>query len=102
MIDVIAAGLLVAGTGFLVVSAVGLLRLPDFYSRMHAVAKAETLGLLLVVAGLLVRHRLGPGSVQLLLIAVFAFMTNPVATHALSRGAARDRLPQWTKKEPAP
>ncbi len=102
MIDAIAVVLLVGGTAFLLLSAIGLLRLPDFYSRTHAVAKAETLGILLVVAGLLVLHRFGPGSIQLALVAVFAFMVNPVATHALSRGAARDRLPQWTEEDPEP
>lgn len=102
MIDAIAVVLLVGGTAFLLLSAVGLLRLPDFYSRTHAVAKAETLGILLVVAGLLVLHRFGPGSIQLALVAVFAFLVNPVATHALSRSAARDRLPQWTQEDPAP
>jgi multicomponent Na+:H+ antiporter subunit G len=102
VIDAVAVVLLVGGTAFLLLSAVGLLRLPDFYSRTHAVAKAETLGILLVVAGLLVLHRFGPGSIQLALVAVFAFMVNPVATHALSRAAARDRLPQWTEEDPAP
>lgn len=101
MIDALGAVLLVAGTSFLLLSAVGILRLPDFYTRTHAVAKAETLGLLLVVAGLVVLHRLGPGTVQLLLVAAFAYVVNPVASHALSRSAARNRLPQWTKKDRA-
>jgi multisubunit Na+/H+ antiporter MnhG subunit len=70
VIDVTAAVLIVAGTFFLAVSAIGLIRLPDFYSRAHAVAKSETVGLLLVLLGLAVHHRLGPGTVQLLLIAV--------------------------------
>lgn len=99
MTDAVVVVLLTVGTGFLVVSAVGLLRLPDFYARLHAVTKAETLGLVLVVAGLLVRHRLGPATFQLALVAVFALVVNPAAAHALSRGAARDRLPQWTRKD---
>ena len=99
MIDAIAAILLVAGTLFLGVSAVGLVRLPDFYSRAHAVAKSETVGILLIVLGLVVHHRLGPASVQLLLIAVFAFLANTTAMHALARAAIRIGIEPWTRRQ---
>jgi multicomponent Na+:H+ antiporter subunit G len=88
-LDVLAGALLVAGVGFLVVSALGLLRFPDFWTRSHAVAKAETLGLVLVFAGLVVANRAGPGSVQLVLIAAFSLLVNPTAIHALARSAVR-------------
>jgi monovalent cation/proton antiporter MnhG/PhaG subunit len=87
MIDVIAAVLLIAGTVFLIISAIGLARFPDFWTRAHAVAKAETLGLVLVFAGLIVLNRLGPGSLQLALIAGFSLLVNPTAIHALARSA---------------
>lgn len=91
MIDVVAAVLLLAGTAFLAVSALGLLRFPDFWTRAHAVAKAETLGLVLVFAGLVALNRFGTGSLQLLLIAAFAIHVNPTAVHALARSAAKRR-----------
>jgi len=89
MIDVVAATLLVAGTGFLAVSAIGIARFPDFWTRAHAVAKAETLGLVLAFAGLVVLNRAGPGSVQLVLIAAFSLLVNPTAIHALARSGSR-------------
>lgn len=103
-IDVVAIVLLVAGTGFLVISALGLARFPDFWTRAHAVAKAETLGLVLVFAGLIVLNRLGPGSLQLALIAGFSLLVNPTAIHALARSAARrpDILRVVGKGERAP
>lgn len=93
MIDVVAAVLLISGTGFLIVSALGLTRFPDFWTRAHAVAKAETLGLVLVFIGLIVLNRFGPGSVQLALIAAFSLLVNPTAIHALARSASRGRVP---------
>ncbi len=89
MTDVIAAALLIAGTAFLMISALGLIRFPDFWTRAHAVAKAETLGLVLVFMGLVVLNRFGPGSLQLVLIAAFSLLVNPTAIHALARSALR-------------
>lgn len=89
MIDLLAALFLIAGTAFLGVSAIGLTRFPDFLTRAHAVAKAETLGLVLVFIGLIVLNRFGPGSLQIGLIAVFSLLVNPTAIHALARSAAR-------------
>lgn len=102
--DVVAVVLLVSGTFFLGVSALGLIRFPDFWTRAHAVAKAETLGLVLVFAGLIVLNRFGPGSLQLFLIAGFSLAVNPTAIHALARSAARrpDILRVAARGEPSP
>lgn len=86
--DIVAAVLLVSGTAFLGISALGLARFPGFWTRAHAVAKAETLGLVLLIAGLIVLNRFGPGSLQLGLIALFSLLVNPTAIHALARSAA--------------
>jgi multicomponent Na+:H+ antiporter subunit G len=91
-LDAVAAVLLVSGVAFLAISALGLARFPDFWTRAHAVAKAETLGLVLVMAGLMVLHRAGPGSLQLGLIAVFSLLVNPTAIHALARSALRQTV----------
>ena len=88
--------LVAIGVVFLVVSAIGLLRLPGLYTRAHAVAKSETLGLLLVFGGLLLRPELDlGGGVRLALVFVFSAIANPTAVHALVRAAHRSgSLPQ--------
>jgi multicomponent Na+:H+ antiporter subunit G len=95
--DVVGVSLIAAGVLLLAVSAVGLIRLPDFYSRAHAVTKSETLGLLFVLVGLVALHRLGPGSAQMLFIAVFALVANATAMHALARAAFRTETEPWTR-----
>ena len=86
---VIAIVLIVAGVFFLMVSALGLLRLPDFYARTHAVGKSETLGSILVLSGLAVYNGWELGTVKILLILFFVLIANPTATHAIARAALR-------------
>jgi len=99
ILDIVAGILIVAGLAFLALGVIGVVRFPDYYSRTHAVAKAETLGTLLMFSGLIVYLRLGEGSAQLILITVFAFLVNPTATHALARVAILRRLPSWKAPE---
>jgi multicomponent Na+:H+ antiporter subunit G len=93
---VVSTVLMLAGGFFLVVSAVGLARLPEVYTRAHAVAKSETLGLMLVFAGLFFRPELdAAAAVRLVAILVFSIIANPTAVHALVRAARRDGVPSW-------
>jgi multicomponent Na+:H+ antiporter subunit G len=87
--------LLLGGAAFLLVSCVGLLRLPDFYTRAHAVGKAETLGSMLILSGLALYNGAALSSVKLLLILTIIAVTNPTATHALTRAAMRSGLKIW-------
>jgi multicomponent Na+:H+ antiporter subunit G len=88
--------LVAIGVVFLTISAIGLLRLPGLYTRAHAVAKSETLGLLLVFGGLLLRPELDLGAgVRLAFVFIFSAIANPTAVHALVRAAHRSgSLPQ--------
>jgi|SRR5919106_1214062 multicomponent Na+:H+ antiporter subunit G len=95
MMAFVAAIFLVAGAFFLLVSCVGLLRLPDFYTRAHAVGKAETLGSMLVLIGLALYNGATLSSLKLFLILVIIGVTNPTATHALTRAAMRSGLKIW-------
>ena len=87
------------GIFFLLVGSIGLIRLPDFYSRAHAVGKSDTLGIILVVLGLIVHEGLTLNSVKLALILVFVGLTNPTATHALVKAAYRFGLRAWIRKD---
>jgi multicomponent Na+:H+ antiporter subunit G len=92
---VIVVSLLLGGAVFLLVSCVGLLRLPDFYTRAHAVGKAETLGSMLLLVGLAFYNGATLSSLKLLLILLIIGVTNPTATHALTRAAMRSGLRIW-------
>jgi multicomponent Na+:H+ antiporter subunit G len=90
-VTIISILLVTAGLWFLAVSAFGLLRFPDFYTRAHVVAKSETLGIILVIGGVMAHHRLADGSWRLLLLLGFALVANPTAIQALARAAHRQQ-----------
>ena len=77
----------IVGVAFMVISAIGVLRLPDMYTRMHAAGKAATLGVIcvLLAAGLHYPDYL----IRMVLLIVFFFLTAPVATTAMARAAYR-------------
>ena len=87
VIDLVSWALLVGGGFFCIVGAVGLLRMPDFYTRMHAASVIETLGAGLTQLGL--ELQAGPTlvTVKLLMVALLIFFVSPTATHALARAA---------------
>jgi multicomponent Na+:H+ antiporter subunit G len=95
---VVAAVFIASGLFFLAVSAWGLVRFPDFYTRAHVVAKSETFGIVLVIAGVIVHHEFGEGTTRLVLLLLFSAIANPTAIHALARasymedGASADAL----------
>jgi multicomponent Na+:H+ antiporter subunit G len=86
---------IVTGGVFLLISSIGLLRLPDFYCRAHAVGKAETLGSMLVLGGLAAHNGADLVTFKILLILGIIFITNPTATHALMRAAFRSGVTIW-------
>jgi len=95
LLEWIALPFVVAGAFFLFVSAVGLIRLPDFFSRAHAVGKSETLGSLLILIGLVFHHGFVFESGKLILIVIFVAITNPTGIHTLTRAALRAGLDVW-------
>ena len=98
MVALIGNLLLWAGVFFMAVTAIGLIRLPDFYSRAHAVSKSETLGIGLILLGLALHEGFSLLSVKLALVVLFAFMANPLAAHLLTRAALRSGVRIWTRE----
>lgn len=96
---IVAVVLMLGGAFFLTVSALGLLRLPDFYARTHAVGKSETLGTILMLSGLAVYNGWELGTIKILFIVFFVLIANPTATHAIARAALRTGLQPWTRKK---
>lgn len=100
VLDVVSAVLLLVGVTLSLVASLGLLRLPDLYSRMHAATKPSTLGLLLVLAGASLRLAEAGDVVLLGLAAAFQLITAPVAAHMIGRAAYRSALPSTRAADP--
>ena len=110
IIDTISIILIVAGLVFFFGSVVGVIRFPDFYTRMHAAGKGDTLSSLLVVMGFAVYH-FGQVHwsnfvwadllviVKLLAICAFIMLTSPTATHALMDAGYEDGIEPLMRKE---
>ncbi len=85
------------GLAFMVITALGLVRLPDFFSRVHAVSKSETLGIALLLLGLILHEGATFVSLKLGLIIVFVAIANPVGAHILTRAALRTGEMPWRR-----
>lgn len=83
----LASVLMGAGGVFCIVGAVGMLRMPDFFTRMHAASVTETLGVGLVLLGLLLQAGWTLVTVKLLMVGLLVFFVSPTASHALARAA---------------
>ncbi|WP_372739905.1 Na+/H+ antiporter subunit G [Neptunomonas sp.] len=93
-IELVVSVLLVVGAGFVFIGSLGLAKLPDFYTRLHAPTKATTLGMgcLLIASMILVTYQQGYLSLHELLITLFLLITAPVTAHMLSKTAMHHNL----------
>ncbi|MFF8916101.1 monovalent cation/H(+) antiporter subunit G [Streptomyces sp. NPDC015032] len=89
ILDTAGAALVFIGAAICLLGVIGMLRLPDVLSRSHAATKPQTLGMLLVLAGVALRLRSGMDLATLALIGFFQLMTGPVAAHLVARSAYR-------------
>jgi len=93
MLDIIISIFLILGAGFALVGSIGLVRLPDFYTRLHGPTKATTLGLgALLIASMIYFSSRGEVSLHELLVTMFLFMTAPVSAHLLAKAALHLRV----------
>lgn len=81
---------LAAGVFFFFIGVIGLLRLPDVYSRMHATTKCDTLGAGLILFALVLYSGFSNASVKLMMMILFIWVTNPTAAHVIARAAYRN------------
>ncbi|HMB75836.1 MAG TPA: monovalent cation/H(+) antiporter subunit G [Kiloniellaceae bacterium] len=87
LLDILSWAFLLAGGAFLLIGGLGLIRLPDFYSRMHAAGIIDTLGADLILMGMIFQAGFSLVTVKLLLIGAFIFITSPTSTHAVANAA---------------
>lgn len=98
----VAAFFIVLGLFFFTGGSIGILRFPDFYSRLHPAGKLDTMGLLMSMTGmaLYVLHDFSLAALltalKIMLIVVFVFITSPTATHAILDAGVRAGLEPWT------
>ena len=95
MTDLIAHGLILLGGALTAAAGIGILRLPDLFTRMHAATKVGVLGSGLILAGVAVHF--GDPSIVLrcVLIVFFLLLTAPIGAHMIGRAALRLNIPVW-------
>ncbi|MEX0662038.1 MAG: monovalent cation/H(+) antiporter subunit G [Balneolaceae bacterium] len=90
----------VLGIIFMLTGSIGMLRLPDFYTRSHAVSMSDMLGIIFVIFGLVIFEGFTQSALKLILIILFIALANPIGIHALSRAAYKKGIkPIFNKKE---
>ena len=84
--------LVLLGSAFAVIGGIGVIRLPDFFARMHGAGITDTLGAGLILIGLMLQAGLTLVTVKLVMILIFLWFTSPTATHALAKSALMSGL----------
>ncbi len=101
VVDLLSWVAIAAGIALLLTGGIGLLRLPEFYTRCHAAGITDTGATMLIVVGLMLQAGLSMVTVKLVLILLFLLFTSPTATHALAHAAFTGGMRPQTKQDPA-
>jgi multicomponent Na+:H+ antiporter subunit G len=99
LMSLVALGLILVGLFFLFAAAVGVLRLPDVFSRSHAVSLTDSLGAFFVLGGLALYQGFSTNLFKILIVLVLLLLLNPVISHATVRAAFRCGLKPWCKED---
>ena len=86
-VEVISWIFMLSGSFFVIIGAVGTLRFPDFWARLHAVSITDSAGVILLFAGMCMQAGFTLITVKLIIIGIFLFVTGPTATHAVANAA---------------
>ncbi len=102
VLDILTTALLTLGCLIALTGAAGILRFPDFYTRLHAAGKTDSLAQVLIMMGLLLQVYRYPllqwnAGPRLVLITLFIVFTSPISTHAITKAAHLHGLKPWTK-----
>jgi multicomponent Na+:H+ antiporter subunit G len=99
LLDYLVVALVLLGTFFGFVAAVGVVRLPDLYTRAHATSKSDTLATVLTLAAIAVVLGAEFSTLKTVFLLLFMFITNPTAAHAITRAAYDQGIAPWTAEE---
>jgi len=94
MIEWIAAFLLISGSLFMLVAAIGTVKLSDVYMRMHAITKAASLGAILMLASVSLIYMQWIVWIEALMVVVFVIITAPIASHMIAKAAHKTGMPK--------
>ena len=95
MIEIAIGVLWIVGSAFALVAAIGVLRMPDVFTRMQASTKASTLGLGCLAVGAALQFGDAASLIRLVSIGAFLLLTTPVSAHVIARAAYRAGVPLW-------
>lgn len=97
--DIISTVFILAGSIFMLIASIGMIRFPDFYIRNSASTKAVVLGVLLILIGVGVHYNTTLVFVEIFAILFFIFLISPLAAHIVSRAAVITRVKFWEKTD---
>lgn len=87
VVEIVSWIFILAGSAFTIVGAVGTLRFPNFWSRLHAASVSESAGMILLILGMCLQSGMTLVTVKLIIIGAFIFITGPTSTHAIANAA---------------
>jgi multicomponent Na+:H+ antiporter subunit G len=99
VLDVLSWIAIGGGLFFMLVGMIGVLRMPDLFTRMHAAGMTDTMGAGLLILGMCFQAGLGLVLVRLLLIYGFLIFTSPISSHAIARAALSSGVVPYTKRK---
>ncbi|MGB0629955.1 MAG: monovalent cation/H(+) antiporter subunit G [Alphaproteobacteria bacterium] len=100
VLDILSWICLIGGSFFVVVGGIGVLRMPDVYTRSHAAGITDTMGALLILVGLMFQAGLTLVTVKLVMILIFLLFTSPASSHALNHTAWANGLRPKMEDDP--
>lgn len=95
--ELLTSFLMLVGAGFSFIAAIGIVRMPDLYTRMQAAAKTATLGVGCIILAVAIHFADISVTTQAALVIIFLFLTAPVAAHMISRAGYISGVPLWEK-----
>ena len=100
-LDILSWVLLCLGSAFVVIGGIGALRLPGFYTRLHAASLTDTMATILILSGLILQAGLSLATLKLIAIMLFLLLTGPTASYALANAALQSGMrPEAESLEP--
>lgn len=97
-VEILVVVLTALATFFGGVAVVGMIRLPDLYTRAHAASKSDTLAAMLALAAVAITFGTGVTIIKAVFLLLFMFLTNPTAAHAITRAAYDQGIEPWTRE----